>query len=65
LVDGGTNTGHTPLNTNDAETIMDWAQEYKYPGFRAGPNDVAGNHGQIGPHIHIPGAGRHGKYRSL
>jgi hypothetical protein len=41
LVDEVTNGGRKPLPTEAAETIMDWAEEVKYPGARAAPRDVA------------------------
>lgn len=48
----------------DAETVLDWAEEVQYPGTRALPNDVTGNHpgsywdGK--PHIHMTRAGHGG-----
>ena len=64
LANEATNGGRTPLPTDQANTIMDWATEYSYPGARATPGDVGvpsnwqGAGGQ--PHIHLPGAGRGG-----
>jgi RHS repeat-associated protein len=62
LVDEATDGGRKPLSKEDAETILDWAQEVKYPGARAKPGDVgkpsnwAGRPGHPNePHIHIPG----------
>jgi len=59
LVDEATHGGRRPLSVEEAETILDWAEEVNYPGWRAGPGDVAGDH-WIGPHIHLTGAGRPG-----
>jgi hypothetical protein len=59
LVDEATLGGRKPLPVGDAETVLDWAAEVNYPGWRAGPGDVGGGHWQ-GPHINIPGAGRSG-----
>jgi hypothetical protein len=64
LVNDATNGGRKPLSVDDANAVLDLAQEINYPGWRAGPGDVAspsnwaGGGGQ--PHIHIPGAGRGG-----
>jgi RHS repeat-associated protein len=61
LVDEATFGGRRPLSTDQAETVLDWADEFGYPGARAKPGDVAnpsnwsGGSGQ--PHIHIPGVG--------
>ena len=65
LIDEVTHTGRKPLSIDDAETILDWADETKYPGVRAKPGDVADPSNWIGhpnrpPHVHIPGAGRSG-----
>jgi len=64
LVDEETHGGRRPLSRDDAETILDWADEVRYPGARATANDVTGNHPGTQwhrrPHIHIPGAGRGG-----
>ena len=59
LVDETTLGGRRPLPTDQAETVLDWAEEVNYPGWRAGPGDVAGDH-WIGPHINLPGTGRPG-----
>jgi RHS repeat-associated protein len=63
LVNEVTNGGREPLSREDAETVLDWAKEYKYPDARAKPGDVASpsnwNANPV-PHIHIPGAGRNG-----
>jgi RHS repeat-associated protein len=56
LVDEVTHGGRKPLSVDDANTVLDWAQEYNYPGWRAGPGDVGGT-SPWGPHIHIPGSG--------
>jgi hypothetical protein len=64
LVDEASHGGRSPLPREQAETVLDWAQEYKHPGARATSNDVTGNHPGTQwngkPHIHIPGAGRGG-----
>jgi RHS repeat-associated protein len=61
LADEASDEGHTAICKEDAETLLDWAKEFEYPGVRAKPNDVTGNHpGDFWdgkPHIHIPGAG--------
>jgi len=59
LVDDATLGGRRPLPADDADTILDWADEYDYPGWRAGAGDVNGDHWGP-PHIHLPGAGRGG-----
>ena len=64
LADEASNDGRKPLSVDEANTILDWAQESGYPGVRAGQGDVSspsnwdGANGQ--PHIHLPGAGRGG-----
>lgn len=63
LVDEATLGGRKPLSVNDADTILDWAQEYNYRGVRASPGDVGVPSNWTAnpqPHIHIPGAGRGG-----
>ena len=63
LVDEVTHGGRKPLSVEDAETVLDWAEEVDYPGLRAGPGDVANPSNWTAnpvPHIHIPGAGRGG-----
>lgn len=64
VVNSATNGGRKPLPADSAETILDWAAESSYPGARAGPTDVVGDHPGTQwdgkPHIHIPGAGRGG-----
>ncbi len=61
LADEATFGGRRPLSTSDANTILDWAQEYNYPGWRAGPGDVGSpsnwTRGGGVPHIHLPGVG--------
>ena len=55
--------GRKPLSRDDAETVLDWAEEVKYPGVRAKPGDVASPSNWKAnpvPHIHLPGAGRGG-----
>jgi hypothetical protein len=59
LVKQASNGGKTPLTKQTVDTITAWAKEYKYPGFRASPADLAGAHGKAGPHIHVSGAGSH------
>ena len=63
LVDGASLGGRKSLPVDDAETILDWADEVNYPGRRAKPGDVADPSNWDAnpvPHIHIPGAGRGG-----
>ena len=63
LVDEATRNGRKPLTRDNAETILDWADEVNYPGVRAKPGDVADPSNWTAnpvPHIHIPGAGRGG-----
>ncbi len=63
LVDEATLGGRKPLSVDDADTILDWAREYNYPGVRASPGDVGVPSNWTAnpqPHIHIPGAGRGG-----
>ena len=54
--------GRKALDAKTANTLLDWADEVKYPGWRASVNDLAaqGNHWIMGPHIHLPGTGGHG-----
>jgi hypothetical protein len=63
LVDEVTFGGRKHLSRADAETILDWADEVRYPGVRASPGDLATPSNWISnpvPHIHLPGAGRGG-----
>jgi hypothetical protein len=64
LINEATNGGRTPLSTQQAETVLDWAQELRYPGWRANSGDVSfpSNWDGAGnvPHIHLPGVGRFG-----
>ena len=63
LVDETTLIGRKPLTKDQAETVLDWADEVAYPGVRAKPGDVADPSNWTAnpvPHIHIPGAGRGG-----
>ena len=63
LVNEATRKGTKPLTRDNAETILDWADEVNYPGVRAKPGDVADPSNWTAnpvPHIHIPGAGRSG-----
>lgn len=36
-----THGGRKPLSVQDAETVLDWGRETRYPGVRAKPGDVA------------------------
>lgn len=51
--------GRKALDAKTANTLLDWADEVKYPGWRASADDLAtqANHWVGGPHIHIPGTG--------
>lgn len=64
LVDEVTIGGRRPLAVGDAESVLDWADEYNYPGWRAKAGDVSSPSNWTGaqgtPHIHLPGAGRGG-----
>jgi RHS repeat-associated protein len=63
LVDEVSNRGTKPLSRADAETVLDWASEIDYPGWRAGAGDVSSPSNWRAnpvPHIHLPGAGRGG-----
>jgi hypothetical protein len=63
LVDEASRGGRVPLRRGDAEQVLDWAHEVKYPGVRAKKGDVASPSNWKAnpvPHIHIPGAGRGG-----
>lgn len=63
LVEEASHGGRRPLSSEDAETILDWAAEFDYPGARAGAGDLATPSNWTAnpvPHIHIPGAGRGG-----
>jgi hypothetical protein len=61
LIKEATNNGTTPLSVEEANTILDWAEEQGIPGVRAAPDDVSvpsnwdANPDQ--PHIHIPQTG--------
>ena len=59
LVAEATNKGTKPLSVDNAETVLDWAAEVKYPGVRANARDVASpsNWNILGnpPHIHLKG----------
>jgi hypothetical protein len=58
LVDEVTNGARTPLSVDDANTVIQWAQEVKYPGFRASVGDVGSPSNWVGgSHIHLPGVG--------
>jgi len=63
LVDEATHGGRKPLSGDDADTVLDWADEVGYPGVRAKPGDVADPSNWTAnpvPHIHVPGTGRGG-----
>jgi len=63
LVDEATMGGRKALPKDQAETVLDWARETKYPNVRAKPGDVASPSNWDAnpvPHIHLPGAGRGG-----
>jgi RHS repeat-associated protein len=63
LVDEVTLGGRKPLSAADAETVLDWADEVRYPGAGATAGDLATPSNWKAnpvPHIHIPGAGRGG-----
>jgi len=64
LVDETPNGGRRPLSVEDAEYVLQLAGELRFPGVRAGIEDVASpsNWTATGglPHIHLPGAGRNG-----
>jgi hypothetical protein len=59
LADEASDGGCTAICKEDADTLLDWPEEFGYPGVRASENDVGGSH-WLEPHIHIPGAGRGG-----
>ena len=51
--------GRKPIDSEDVETIPDWAEEVRYPDVHAGESDLAteDNHWVRGPHINLPGVG--------
>lgn len=59
LVDEASLGGRKALDSQTANTVLDWADEVKYPGWRATADDLApiANHWIRGPHIHIPSVG--------
>ena len=61
LVDETTLGGRKPLPVDQADTVLDWADEVGYPGIRAKPGDVGSPSNWPGggnkPHIHVPGVG--------
>jgi RHS repeat-associated protein len=61
LVEEATNSGRKPLSLEEANTVVEWAVETKYPGFRAGTADVSSPSnwpgGNFQPHIHLKGVG--------
>jgi len=57
LVDEASNGGRKELTMEEANAILDLAEEVKYPGWRAGPGDVGGTWAGGEGHIHIPGVG--------
>ena len=54
LIDETSNKGHKPLSTDNANTLMDMAEEVGFR-VRASANDLKpiNNHWKRGPHIHI------------
>jgi hypothetical protein len=63
LVDEATKGGRIPLSRDQAEWVLDMAEEIGYPRVRAGLGDLANPSNWTAnptPHIHIPGAGRSG-----
>ena len=67
IVEEATLGGRKSLSVEDAETVLDWAEEINYPGWRAGQNNVSQpSHGRgrpgysNEPHIHLPGTGKYG-----
>ena len=63
LVNDATRGGRVPLSAQDAQTVMQWAREVNYPGFRASAGDLASPSNWTAnpvPHIHLPGVGRGG-----
>jgi hypothetical protein len=60
LVDEATLGARQPLTVDQAQTVLDWADEVGYPGVRAGPGDVSVPSNWTAnpvPHIHFPGVG--------
>jgi len=60
LVEEATLGGRQALNSADTTTVIEWAQEVNYPGFRASPGDLATpSNWTANPvsHIHLPGVG--------
>ena len=60
LVNEASLGGRRALTTQDAGTVIDWAREYNYPGFRASPSDLSTPSNWTAnpvPHIHMPGVG--------
>jgi hypothetical protein len=64
LVQEASLQGRRPLSVLDAEAVLDWAREYRFPGARAEFDDVTypSNWDAMGgiPHIHLTGVGRNG-----
>ena len=54
LIRDATLGGRRPLSNDDADTILQWADELGTPGARDDRNTT---HWEGGPHIHIPGSG--------
>jgi RHS repeat-associated protein len=63
LVSEAARKGRVALCLENANAILDWAKEYRYPGASALPGDVASPSNWRAnpvPHIHLPGTGRSG-----
>ena len=61
IVNEATNYGRKKLSVADTETVIDWAKQSNYPGFRASASDLADpSHWVKGPHIHMENVGRSG-----
>ncbi|MEO3430531.1 RHS repeat-associated core domain-containing protein [Pelagibius sp. CAU 1746] len=54
LINEATNGGRKPLSSDDADTIIDWANEQGIGGVR---DDRGTGHWEGGDHIHVPGSG--------
>jgi RHS repeat-associated protein len=61
IVNEATFGGRKALTKDQAQTVLDWAKETKYPGVRASPSDLASPSNWKAnpvPHIHMDGVGR-------
>jgi hypothetical protein len=54
IIDETTLGGRRPLSGEDADTVLDWADELGIEGAR---DDRATDHWAGGSHIHVPGSG--------